>query len=267
MRFLAGFGLVLVTIALVQSKPTISQLDDLNAAIDSLPSDLVNELSNVADQVSTVLSPAQLRSLEQQASELAENVLNGVLDVKTAVNQLLQQLQQYLGSNSPLLTNVQPLVQELVNAVQTVLSQLPSNLRKRRATVAGTDLSALANQLQPNGLDGLLAGLPQDSDLLNQLGNVAAQVSSILSPAQLQSLQQKAYELAQQVSNGNLAADTAIYQLLQQLQQYLGPNSQLSDVSLLVQQLINAIQAASPQLPKNLRKRRATVAGTDPLAL
>jgi hypothetical protein len=42
MRFLAGFGLVLVTIALVQSKPTISQLDDLNAAIASLPSVRIN---------------------------------------------------------------------------------------------------------------------------------------------------------------------------------------------------------------------------------
>ncbi len=49
--------------------------------------------------------------------------MNGNVDVNTAVNQLLQQLQEYLGPNSQFLANVQPLVEQLVNAILTVLPQ------------------------------------------------------------------------------------------------------------------------------------------------
>ncbi len=122
-----------------------------------------SQLEGLLIQLSGSLSPAQLQLLQQQAFIIAQNVMSGNLDVNTAANQLLQLLEQYLGPNSQLLADVKPLVQQFVDAAATVLPQLPSNLAKRRATVARSDPLALANELQPNDLAAILAEYPQYS--------------------------------------------------------------------------------------------------------
>jgi oligoribonuclease (3'-5' exoribonuclease) len=269
MHLLAGFAIVLATIAFVQSKPTVSRVTDINAAIASLPSvqNLNSQLNGLLVQLSGSLSPVQLQSLQQQAFQTVQDVLNGNLDVNTAANQLLKQLEQYLGSNSQLLADVRSLVQQFVDAAATLPFQLPSNLGKSRATVARSAPLASANQLQLSDLVATLAAYPQYSDLTNQLSNFVAQISSVLSSFQLGSLDGQASQIIQNVLNGNVDANTAVNQLLEQLQQYLGSNSQLlANARPLVQQFIDAVVTLSSQLPSNLGKRRATVARSAPLA-
>jgi hypothetical protein len=128
---------------------------------------LQNQLSNIADTIQNALSPSQLYSLEQQALQLAQNVFNGNVDVNTAVNQLLLQLQQYLGANSQILTNAKPLAQQLINAVLSFFPNSPAKLEKSGAAVPRTDFLALANELQLNNLDAVLATFPQFAVISN----------------------------------------------------------------------------------------------------
>jgi hypothetical protein len=58
-----------------------------------------------------------LYTLEQQGLQLAENVFQGNVDLNVAVNQLLSQLQEYLGSDSDILNNAEALAQQLITAV------------------------------------------------------------------------------------------------------------------------------------------------------
>jgi len=228
---------------------------------------LNSQLNGLLVQLSGVLSPVQLQSLQQQAFQIVQNVLNGNLDVNTAANQLLQQLEQYLGSNSQLLADVRPLVQQFIDAAATLPFPLPSNLGKRRATVGRSAPLASANQLQLSDLVATLAAFPQYSALTNQLSNFVAQISSVLSSFQLGSLDAQASQIIQNVLNGNVNTNTAVNQLLQQLEQYLGSNSQLlANARPLVQQFIDAVVTLSSQLPSNLGKRRATVGRSAPLA-
>jgi len=74
--------------------------------------------------------------LKKEAIEVAENVLKGNIDVNTAINQLFQKVQQKLGSNAHILNNVQPLIQQLLNAVPTLFPSLASNFGQRGGIVA-----------------------------------------------------------------------------------------------------------------------------------
>ncbi len=125
---------------------------------------MVNQLTTLAAQVANALSPSQLYTLEQQALQTAQNVLSGNVPLETAVNQLFAQVQQALGSDSSILSNVQPVVQQLVSVVGQLLSNLPSNLGQRSVPVPRAninDLVALGNQLGLNSLDAVLAVFPQ----------------------------------------------------------------------------------------------------------
>ena len=85
---------------------------------------MINQIFNVANQLAALFTPTQLQSIQQQAMQLAQNIVNGNMDLNTAVNQILQQAQQYLGANSPLLDNVKPVIQQLINTIVTVLPKL-----------------------------------------------------------------------------------------------------------------------------------------------
>ncbi len=125
---------------------------------------MVNQLTTLAAQVANALSPSQLYILEQQALQTAQNVLSGNVPLETAVEQLFAQVQQALGSDSTILNNVEPVVQQLLSVVGQLLSNLPSNLGQRSAPVARAninDLVALGNQLGLNSLDAVLAVFPQ----------------------------------------------------------------------------------------------------------
>jgi hypothetical protein len=89
---------------------------------------LAQQLTGVAHQVINALSPAQLETLEQQIVLAAQNVLSGSVPLQDAVNQVFAQLQQTLGSDSAILSNVQPVVQQLVSVVGPLLSLFSSNL-------------------------------------------------------------------------------------------------------------------------------------------
>jgi len=219
------------------------QINDLIAAFPQY-SDLINQLISIAAQVDYALSQTQSDALRDQAMQLAQNVFNGNMDINLAINQLFQQVQQYLGPNSPILSNVQSLIPQLLNAVGSVFpNSLPAS-GKRSAAVARTDLSALINQVQINDL---IAAFPQYSDLINQLISIAAQVDYALSQTQSDALRDQAMQLAQNVFNGNMDINLAINQLFQQVQQYLGPNSPiLSNVQSLIPQLLNAVGSVFP---------------------
>jgi len=78
--------------------------------------------------VINALTPSQLETLEQQLVLAAQNVLSGGVPLQDAVNQVLAQLQQNLGSDSAILSNVQPVVQQFVSVVGPLLSLFSSNL-------------------------------------------------------------------------------------------------------------------------------------------
>jgi hypothetical protein len=78
---------------------------------------LINQLVTIAGKISNALTPWQLYTLEQQGLQLAENVFQGNVDLNVAVNQLLSQLQEYLGSDSDILNNAEALAQQLITAV------------------------------------------------------------------------------------------------------------------------------------------------------
>jgi hypothetical protein len=67
-----------------------------------------------------------LYTLEQQGLQLAENVFQGNVDLNVAVNQLLSQLQEYLGSDSDILNNAEALAQQLITAVLSFFPNAPS---------------------------------------------------------------------------------------------------------------------------------------------
>jgi len=89
---------------------------------------LAQQLTGVAHQVINALTPSQLETLEQQIVLAAQNVLSGGVPLQDAVNQVFAQLQQTLGSDSAVLSNVQPVVQQFVSVVGPLLSLFPSNL-------------------------------------------------------------------------------------------------------------------------------------------
>jgi molybdopterin converting factor small subunit len=287
MHLLAGFALALVTLAFVQSRPALPQLDEapvaranindlvalgnqlglnsLDAVLAVFPqyAGLVNQLTTLAAQVANALSPSQLYTLEQQALQTAQNVLSGNVPLETAVNQLFAQVQQALGSDSSILSNVQPVVQQLVSVVGQLLSNLPSNLGQRSVPVPRAninDLVALGNQLGLNSLDAVLAVFPQYAGLVNQLTTLAAQVANALSPSQLYTLEQQALQAAQNVLSGNVPLETAVEQLFAQVQQALGQDSSiLSNVEPVVQQLLSVVGQLLSNLPSNLGQRSVPV--------
>jgi actin-like ATPase involved in cell morphogenesis len=84
----------------------------------------------------------------------------------------------------------------------------------------------------------------------------------------LQSLQQEAFQLAQDVFTRKVDVNAAISQLYQQLQQHLGSNSQLiNSVQPLIQQLINAVRSVLQSLSSNVATRSVSAGGTDLFAL
>jgi hypothetical protein len=125
---------------------------------------LAQQLTGIAHQVANALSPSQLYTLEQQALQAAQSVISGGVPLQTAVNQLFAQVQQALGQDSSILSNVQPVVQQLLGAVGPLLALLPSNLGQRSAPaprVNINDLLALANQVGLNNLADVNAAFPQ----------------------------------------------------------------------------------------------------------
>lgn len=111
--------------------------------------------------MAAILTPAQIQLLEQQALQLGQNILNGNIDVPTAVNQILRQAQQYLGVNSAILSNIQPLVHQLVNTIIAILPKLSVNAQTRGLNLNNIDLSALVNQFQLSNLQALYNKIPQ----------------------------------------------------------------------------------------------------------
>ncbi|UJR34491.1 hypothetical protein I4U23_021899 [Adineta vaga] len=151
MRLLIAFTLLLVHIIFVQSKPVNFQLNDLYATYpqysvivpdtrtglfelfnqlqltnlddlyDAYPEylDLLIQLSNAANQLPSAVSPFQLNSLEQQALQVVLNIINGNADISTAVDHLVERIEQNLESNPQFFGIVQSVAQKLVNAALT----------------------------------------------------------------------------------------------------------------------------------------------------
>jgi molybdopterin converting factor small subunit len=252
MHLLAGFALALVTLAFVQSRPALPQLDgatvaranindlvalgnqfglnNLDGVLALFPqfAGLAQQLTGIAHQVANTLSPSQLYTLEQQALQAAQSVISGDVPLQTAVNQLFAQVQQALGQDSSILSNVQPVVQQLLAAVGPLLALLPSNLGQRSAPVARAninDLLALANQ-----------------GLVQQFSGVAHQVINALTPSQLENLEQQLLTAVQSVLSGGVPLQDAVNQVLAQLQQALGSDSAiLSNVQPVVQQFVSVV--------------------------
>ncbi|UJR24434.1 hypothetical protein I4U23_005810 [Adineta vaga] len=226
-----------------------SPADLLNLANQFKPSDLqgllaqypqyaglINQATSLAGQVASALSQGQLQTLGQQVCQLAQSVFSGQIDANAAASQLFGQLQSILGSNPQLFNAVQSFVQQVVNAAQAVLPNFISRSNTRVAFPSPADLLNLANQFKPSDLQGLLAQYPQYAALINQLTGLAGQVIPTLSLGQLQTLGQQVFQLAQSMFSGQMDVNTAANELLGELQQYFGSNTQLFNA------IANAIQ-------------------------
>ncbi|CAF0999637.1 unnamed protein product [Adineta ricciae] len=77
---------------------------------------VLSQLQGLGQQVANTLSQAQLQSLGQQVSQLAQSVVTGQVGASAAASQLLALVQQYLGSNT-----------QLYNAAQQLLSVVQGN--------------------------------------------------------------------------------------------------------------------------------------------
>ncbi|CAF1184098.1 unnamed protein product [Adineta ricciae] len=256
MRLSFGFAFLLIGIAFVQSKPLFNNINDLQALAAQYPqyASLINQATSLASQAISAFSENQLNSLGNLVSDLADKVLHGRLSADAAANQLLGAIQAYLGSNSQLFDEIQSFLQQVVSIAQTLTGNF--NGQARIAFPSSADLLTLANQFKPSDLQGLLSQFPQLSSLINQITNIADQVSSALSQSQLQSIGGTVLNLAQNVLNGNVDANAAANQLLGELQQYFGSNTQLfNSIASIVQQLLNVggFGLTRPALSRNLQ--------------
>ena len=76
---------------------------------------MINQLNGILASVAGSLTTAQLQSLQQQVLQLVLSQAGGNLNVNTLKGKLLALLKQYLGSNPQLSSNVQAVVQQVVN--------------------------------------------------------------------------------------------------------------------------------------------------------
>ncbi|CAF0974627.1 unnamed protein product [Adineta steineri] len=273
MRLLMLCACLIVAIAFVYSKPIISQMNKFNAIITTSSSlqILNDQFNNIAGQIIDVLSPIELQILQQKAVQLAVNVYNGKVDSITAADQLLQHLEEYLGSNLQVFCTVKPLVQQLTEAVILVIPILPSNIGKHEVSAAHTslnDLLVLLDQLQLHTWNAVIAVFPKYSDLVNQLVDAIDQITNAFSSPQLNSLAHQIIYLALDVYDEKVGIYVAADQLFLQVKQYLGSNAKIfSTIQFFAQQLIDAIILVVPILPSNNGKHETSAAHVDGFAV
>ncbi|CAF1649847.1 unnamed protein product [Adineta steineri] len=273
MRLLVLCACLILAIAFVYSKPIISQMNKFNAIITTSSSlqILNDQFNNIAGQIIDVLSPIELQILQQKAVQLAVNVYNGKVDSITAADQLLQHLEEYLGSNLQVFSTVKPLVQQLTEAVILVVPILPSNTGKHEVSGVHTslnDLLVLLDQLQLHTWNAVIAVFPKYSDLVNQLVDAIDQITNAFSSPQLNSLAQQIIYLALDVYDEKVGIYVAADQLFLQVKQYLGSNAKLfSNIQFFAQQLIDAIILVVPILPSNNEKRETSAAHVNGFAV
>ncbi|CAF1296040.1 unnamed protein product [Adineta ricciae] len=177
----------------------------------------VNEFQNNVEHFANTLTFEQLQALSEVFSQLVHSVLSGKVEAKVAANELLLLIQQSFGTDNEYLNAFFHGAQQLINFVSDKLTR-PANKKSL----------SLVNNVQ-----GLLA---QYGNVLSQFQGLAQQVTNALSQAQLQTLGQLAARLAQSVFTGQVDVNTAASQLLSQVQQYLGSNTELYNA------VVNAVQ-------------------------
>ncbi|CAF4102697.1 unnamed protein product, partial [Adineta steineri] len=186
-------------------------------------------------------------------------------------DQLLQHLEEYLGSNLQVFSTVKPLVQQLTEAVILVVPILPSNIGKYEVPAAHTslnDLLVLLDQLQLHTWNAVIAVFPKYSDLVNQLVDAIDQITNAFSSPQLNSLAQQIIYLALDVYDEKVGIYVAADQLFLQVKQYLGSNAKIfSTIQFFAQQLIDAIILVVPILPPNNGKHETSAAHVDGFAV
>ncbi|CAF3666650.1 unnamed protein product [Adineta steineri] len=236
----------------------ISQFNSLDIVYLIFPQykNIIKKLVDVAYQVGSNIPDDKLYLLQQSAMQHAQAVLNGNMNVDTAVAQIMEQLETLLASHPSIVSSLQSLAAEFTSVIKPFLSNFQSNLVAGRA---GIDLSALISQF--GSLDIVYLIFPQYKNIIQKLVAVAYQVGSNIPDDKLYLLQQFAMQHAQAVLNGNMNVDTAVAQIMEQLETLLASHpSIVSSLQSLAEEFTGVIK---PFLSNFQSRRVASRSGID----
>ncbi|CAF1296024.1 unnamed protein product [Adineta steineri] len=240
----------------------ISQFNSLDIVYLIFPQykNIIKKLVDVAYQVGSNIPDDKLYLLQQFAMQHAQAVLNGNMNVDTAVAGIMQQLETLLASHPSIVSSLQSLAEEFTGVIKPFLSNFQSNLVAGRA---GIDLSAMISQF--NSLDIVYLIFPQYKSIIKKLVDVAYQVGSNIPDDKLDVLKQFAMQHAQAVLSNNMNVDTAVAQIMEQLETLLASHpSIVSSLQSLAEEFTGVIK---PFLANFQSRRVANRAGIDLSAL
>jgi hypothetical protein len=154
MRFLAGFALVLVGLACVQSQLVIPQINNLDAVISLLPQlqGFIGQLDKILPQLASVLSSTELKSLKDKVIQLVLSQTGGNLNINGLKDKLQGLFQQFLGSKPLGRIDIDAMIQQIIDTKPGALANIVLGIiGKREATDARVninDLLALVDEYQ-----------------------------------------------------------------------------------------------------------------------
>ncbi|CAF1244954.1 unnamed protein product [Adineta steineri] len=202
----------------------ISQFGSLDIVYLIFPQykNIIKKLVDVAYQVGSNIPDDKLYLLQQSAMQHAQAVLSNNMDVDTAVAQIMEQLETLLASHPAIISSLQSLAEEFKGVIKPFLSNFQS---RRVASRSGIDLAAMITQF--GGLEGIMAAFPQYKDLIDRLCAAAYEVGSAVADDKLDILTAQAMQYGEDVVNSKMSANTAVDQLLGELETLLGSDSPL----------------------------------------
>ncbi|CAF4236246.1 unnamed protein product, partial [Adineta steineri] len=200
----------------------ISQFNSLDIVYLIFPQykSIIQKLVAVAYQVGSNIPDPQLDILTAHAMQVGQAVLNGNMGVDTAVAGIMQELETLLASHPSIVNSLHSLAEEFTGVIKPFLSNFQS---RRVASRSGIDLSAMITQF--GGLEGIMGAFPQHKDLIDRLCAAAYAVGSAVSDDKLDILAAQAMQHGEDVVNGKMSPDTAVNQLLGELETLLGSDS------------------------------------------
>ncbi|CAF4132809.1 unnamed protein product, partial [Adineta steineri] len=202
----------------------ISQFNSLDIVYLIFPQykNIIKKLVDVAYQVGSNIPDPQLDILTAHAMQVGQAVLSGNMGVDTAVAGIMQELETLLASHPSIVNSLHSLAEEFTGVIKPFLSNFQS---RRVASRSGIDLSAMITQF--GGLEGIMGAFPQHKDLIDRLCTAAYEVGSAVSDDKLDILAAQAMQHGEDVVSGKMSPNTAVDQLLGELETLLGSDSPL----------------------------------------
>jgi hypothetical protein len=178
MRFLAGFALVLVGLACVQSQLVIPQINNLDAVISLLPQlqGFIGQLDKILPQLASVLSSTELKSLKDKVIQLVLSQTGGNLNINGLKDKLQGLFQQFLGSKPLGRIDIDAMIQQIIGTKPEALSNAILSIigmGKRQATDARVNINELLALVDEYQLTTFIPLIEQflGADKLQQLEN------------------------------------------------------------------------------------------------